>query len=222
VEVGSSLLENHMVEAQDACLAQILPCPLEARENEVEVGRVCGGAKGGVVYSDVSESSSQDSEEKEVDLKSKKKNKVKKKHNHSRPQVPPPGTPTFKKLAMAMEASGKRRKAAGQLKPGNQPPSQPIPMAEDVPGIDLHVALPMPRSGIDDLIDDDGEVVPDSALMLGGGFINEEEVTVLMGIQQQVGFSFQNNEHEIHSRLVELEVTDRRQNVEVEQGRGDQ
>jgi hypothetical protein len=72
------------------------------------------------------------------------------------------------------------------------------------------------------LIDDDGEVVPDSALMLGGGFINEEEVTVLMGIQQQVGFSFQNNEHEIHSRLVELEVTDRRQNVEVEQGRGDQ
>jgi hypothetical protein len=115
VEVDPNLNVNHLVEAQSVILAQVETCPLEPCNVELEEGRVNGGVIGGTVYSDVSESSSQDSVI-DVELKTKKKKHVKKKQNHSRPPVPPPGTPTFQKLALAMEASGKRRKAGGSAK----------------------------------------------------------------------------------------------------------
>jgi hypothetical protein len=234
VEVDPNLHGNHLVEAQSVTLAHVETCPLEPSNVELEEGRVNGGVIGGTVYSDVSESSSQESIL-DAELKTKKKKHVKKKQNHSRPPVPPPGTPTFQKLALAMETSGKRRKAGGSAKvtSSSQPISQPAPLGEDIPGIDLHVVLPVPsavvtvpRSGIDVLIDDDGEFVPDSAPLPGGGVINgssnDEEATILLGIQHEVGFTFNNNEPEIHCKLVELKVSERRQNVEVEQDRGDQ
>jgi hypothetical protein len=115
VEVDPNLHGNHLVEAQSVTLAHVETCPLEPSIVELEEGRVNGGVIGGTVYSDVSESSSQDSVI-DVELKTKKKKHVKKKQNHSRPPVPPPGTPTFQKLALAMEASGKRRKAGGSAK----------------------------------------------------------------------------------------------------------
>ncbi|MCH90539.1 hypothetical protein A2U01_0011455 [Trifolium medium] len=62
-----------------------------------------------------------------------------------------------------MKAAGKRRKEGGQVKvvPWCQASISGVKDGE-VLGIDLQVVLPIPGSGIDLLLDEEGDMVPDS------------------------------------------------------------
>ncbi|MCI71654.1 hypothetical protein A2U01_0092917, partial [Trifolium medium] len=53
----------------------------------------------------------------------------------------------------------------------------------------------------------------------GGNVRLEEEALQLLGIQKEVGFTFEGSENEMQSRLVELVRNDRDKNFEKEQSR---
>jgi hypothetical protein len=64
-------------------------------------------------------------------------------------------------------------------------------------------------------------MVPDSnSVTEEGYFRKEEEAAVLMGIQKQVSFTFEMEDREIQSKLVELETIDRVKNSERERRNG--
>ncbi|MCI54407.1 hypothetical protein A2U01_0075657, partial [Trifolium medium] len=78
----------------------------------------------------------------------------------------------------------------------------------------------MSSSGIDHLVDVDGEFVPDSLPDFEGEDARKEgEAKILLGIQKEVGFTFAIDDVEIQNKLVELENIDREKNDVREQVR---
>jgi hypothetical protein len=235
---GGTNSGNIVVDLEDAglglpsCEEAQVGIHVEASREEEEVGvRELGGTHGVVVVSDVSEST-QDSS-KGVSNLNKNKNKKfpsKKTMNNSRPPIPPIGTPKFRQIAMALESSGRRRKD-GRPSNLNTPSQASILSTPEVhtdsqrppqyTDFNIEVVLPFHGSDINDLVDDDGLVVPDSiSATEETRFQQEEEAAILMGIQKEVGFTFEVEDAEIQSKLVELERSDRAQNIQREQGRG--
>jgi hypothetical protein len=151
---------------------------------------------------------------------------VKKSHKYVRTPLPLGGAPLSRVIALNSVSQGRRRKggdaerkaeAKGQRKEaskGQQLPLVSSPISShfvgDAANFELQVVLPFPGSGIDQLVDSDGEVVPETAEVLGEGRISEEEeASRLMGIQAMVGFTFEGGEDEVQKRLVEVERKDR-------------
>ncbi|MCI30140.1 hypothetical protein A2U01_0051349, partial [Trifolium medium] len=139
------------------------------------------------------------------------------------------GLPLCHKLAMSLKSSGKRKKDANTAKDGSKNrhsvgrscsgPQHPEPTScqrsVEQPGNDLQVALPMPPTGINHLVDDDGDFVPASCSATEGVIVTkEEEAKILLGIQKEVGFTFDASDVEIQSKLVVLEYNDKANNVE--------
>jgi hypothetical protein len=110
----------------------------------------------------------------------------------------------------------------GQLCEINLPQALPLPIdVEEPPAINLEVVLPLPGSGINHLLDSDGASAQDSTSDRGGvAAAREEEAKILIDIQHEVGFTFENGEEEIQSKLVELEKIDFEKKIVREQGRG--
>jgi hypothetical protein len=78
------------------------------------------------------------------------------------------------------------------------------------PGIDLHVELPFLDSGLNHVLDNGGEFVPESnPEEAANGITKEEEARMLIGIQKKVGFYFDVGDDELQSKLIELENSDR-------------
>jgi predicted sugar kinase len=102
--------------------------------------------------------------------------------------------------------------------------SQPLPLPIDVeepPAINLEVVLPLPGSGINHVLDLDGASAQDSTSDRGGvAAAREEEAKILIDIQHEVGFTFENGEEEIQSKLIELEKIDYEKKIVREQKRG--
>ncbi|MCH79505.1 hypothetical protein A2U01_0000255 [Trifolium medium] len=176
-----------------------------------------GGAQGVVVTSDVSSSSHDVS--KQTQKSHKIRRCVRKTQSYYRPLIPLPGSSLFRKIALSRKAAGKRRMEGGPSKEmGSSQPSSTALREEEQPEIGLQDAIPIPNSGINFLFDNEGEVVPDSISATEDGLLRkEEEACFLMGIQKEVGFTFEAEESEIQSRLVELERNDRKKNIVLEQ-----
>jgi hypothetical protein len=88
---------------------------------------------------------------------------------------------------------------------------------------DLHVVLPMPSSGIHLLLNNEGESVNESISESGEDVGRlDEEANSLIAIQKEVGFTFENGEEEIQSKLVELEKLDLKKKIVREQRGVDQ
>jgi hypothetical protein len=165
--------------------------------------------------------------------KTKQKRLQKKGETSTARQVPPQlGVPNFRQLATALTTVGKRRKEENRC---NNPeaeltsvPSQPtnslapqnVAVAQE---FDLHVVLPMPSSGIHLLLNNEGESVNESISESGEDVGRlDEEANSLIAIQKEVGFTFENGEEEIQSKLVELEKLDLKKKIVREQRGVDQ
>jgi hypothetical protein len=113
---------------------------------------------------------------------------------------------------MAVKAAGKRRKEVDSTKQRNEDPADnnlSLHDGDGNQGIELYVELPIPSSGVNLLVDQDGGSVQESLSNSGDvACSKEEEVRALMDIQKRVGFSFDANEDEIQSKLIELENID--------------
>ncbi|MCH82424.1 hypothetical protein A2U01_0003230 [Trifolium medium] len=180
--------------------------------DEVDIRRV----KGVEVLSEISESSSS-SEILYVKGKVTKKKSSKKvaQNGSGRQSVQQVGLPMFRKLAMSLKSAGKRKKDANTVMDGSinrhtvgrscSGSQQPVPpeltschRTVEQPGIDLQVVLPLPPTGINHLVDDDGASVPASfSATEGVCAIREDEAKVLLGIQKDVGFTFEASDVEI-------------------------
>ncbi|MCH86174.1 hypothetical protein A2U01_0007028, partial [Trifolium medium] len=182
-------------------------CEVGARAQEGGCFNEDGGVHRLGVSSDVSTSSLGDSNV--LKKRIKKCNRARKPHNISLPLIPPSEAPMFRKLALALKSAGKRRKVAD--------PAILVPMCQAstsaaevgvAPGIDV---LPILGSGIDLLLDKEGDLAPDSfSATEEGRFRKEDEANVLMGIQKEVGFTFEVEESEIQSRGLGSRVKRRR------------
>ncbi|GAU26516.1 hypothetical protein TSUD_361490 [Trifolium subterraneum] len=126
---------------------------------------------GGVVLSDVSSSSQ--GVTKEIGNKYKKKKNSRNSKSDFRPLIPTIGTPLSRKIAM--KAARRRQQDGCSTKAGSSKRALISYDMEDVsPEIDLHVELPIQRSGIDLLVDNSGVFVPDSISVSEGGSIDKE------------------------------------------------
>jgi hypothetical protein len=153
------------------------------------------------------------------------------------------GVPKFCQLAESMKEVGKRRKEAKKKHRGGDAINngeistvgvvcndslQPqvvisTPDSVEPPAIELQVVLPVPNFGIMLMMDEHGESVPDSISDSDDVVARrEEEANILIGIQKQVGFTFEGGEEEIQSKLVEVEILDSEQKVVRELRRSDQ
>ncbi|KAK2413385.1 zinc finger CCCH domain-containing protein [Trifolium repens] len=161
-------------------------------------------------------------------------NKRKGKRN-SRPIPPQIGVPKFCQLANSLIEAGKRKKEGSRkkvregsgvseggancdlLSPHSSASTQE---EEELSAIGLQVVLPMPPSGINLIVDSNGDEVSDSISDTQRVVDKEEEATLLIGIQKEVGFTFEVGEEEIQSKLVELENFDNEQKTVRVQQRG--
>jgi hypothetical protein len=187
-----------------------------------------GGASNTVRFSQISEDSSDLPQEGGEHIQSRKSKKA----TQGPSRLPPPmlGIPKFRQLELSLKAAGARRQKEGVVKqhrpidpPISEDPPVPIPSNHQARSFDLHVVLPMPSSGIHHVLDDDGGLIqqdnPDAAR---NGITKEKEAEILIEIQKEVGFSFEIEEEEIQSKLVELDNIDKMKKDEVVQQRGDQ
>jgi hypothetical protein len=79
----------------------------------------------------------------------------------------------------------------------------------------------LPASGMNLIINDDGESVPESISDFEDSVARKkEEVNILIDIQKEAGFTFEAGEDEIQSKLLDLEKIDCNKMVEREQGGG--
>jgi hypothetical protein len=224
-EVGSgngligpnTTLWNPFLDCEDLEVADPSPILVQVCESDRQ-WVFCGdveaegiGANSVVRLSQISESSTEPPQQVEARncIRNAKKSGIPKcKH------PPPPllGIPKFCQLEMAVKASGKRRKEAGSMKQGNDVSADTNSSSngnDENPGIDLQVVLPTPSSGVNLLVDQDGGSVHVSVSNSGDvASSKEEDVRALMAIQKRVGFSFEANEDEIQSKLIELENVD--------------
>jgi hypothetical protein len=139
------------------------------------------------------------------------------------------GVPKFRQLATALTTVGKRRKEDNCCNHSEAEiptvPLQPLltlstPNVAETQDFDLHVVLPMPSSGIHLLLNNDGVSV-DESISESGEEVDrkKEEANTLIAFQKEVGFTFENGEEEIQSKLVELENHDLKKKIVREQGR---
>jgi hypothetical protein len=169
------------------------------------------GAHG--TFSDLSSSPTQ--EESNAKLVNKKTHK---KQSSKFPTLPLVGAPLSRMIAMSSMPVGRRRKTNGEgskkvgqkgkveegvAQPSNLLCSVSPGQTEERQDFELQVVLPFPDSGVNILLDQDGE---EDRISEG------EEVAKLMGIQKRVGFSFEGREQLVKEKLVELEKVDRTQN----------
>jgi hypothetical protein len=195
------------------------------------------GLKDSTRQSELSESTSDAPQE--VEKSKAKKGPKKPQTNPARPLPQQLGVPKFCQLAESMKEAGKRRKEAKKKKSREgdvqnegvvtkvgvmcNHSSQPHALSTmqdsvEPPVIGLHVVLPLPPSGLTLVMDDHGESMPDSISDTDDGAVRrEEEANILIGIQKQVGFTFDGDEDEIQSKLVELETHDNEKKVVREQ-----
>jgi hypothetical protein len=146
------------------------------------------------------------------------------------------GVPKFCQLAASMVEAGRRRKEANKktqrggaitsdevlVSDDLLGQSQPRPMeVEEHPEFVLEVVLPIPSSGVNLLMDNDGESVSESNSVASDEAASRVlEANVLIGIQKEVGFTFEGDEEIIQSKMVELEENDIEKRIEREQRRG--
>ncbi|MCI42648.1 hypothetical protein A2U01_0063885, partial [Trifolium medium] len=102
--------------------------------------------------------------------------------------------------------SSRRRKEGGRRSEdatveGDNPQSRnQVQRIEEPDGINLHVVLPSPASGINLVIDNDGDALPEGGPNVDVDNIRKEgEAKILIGIQKEVGFTFDVDEGEIQS-----------------------
>jgi hypothetical protein len=162
---------------------------------------------------------------------------VKKSHKPSRPPLPLVGAPLSRQIAMKSMPQPRRRKNGDVGKHGSRkgqsgeaiqkqlpvfPPSVSTHLAgESTTEFELQVVLPFPGSGINHVVDSEGGWVSESGSGLEPGRVPEElEAAVLMGIQKEVGFNFEEGDEDVQRRLVELEKRDRQVNGERVQAMG--
>jgi hypothetical protein len=201
-----------------------------AQENHVGVFGVDevegGGANGVERSSQLSESSFTDSQEGNKLLR--KRNRSSKGGSQNPGRHPPNlmGVPKFRQLELILKNAGRRRKedpkgksSEGDLLRLDQQSSNHS--ATCSPGVcptpTVDATLPIPGSGVAHLLDIDGDPVPES---VGAGVSMEAEAVVLLGIQKEVGFTFEVGDDEIQSKLIELANKHSDRNVEWEQRRG--
>ncbi|WJX52428.1 hypothetical protein P8452_38544 [Trifolium repens] len=152
---------------------------------------------------------------------------------HSKPPLPLIGAPLSMRIAMSDRPVGRRKKGEsskkGALKGqcsvvGGQPSlpagnSYQVPagtsfQAGESPAFELAVVLPFQGSGLNLLLNPNEGLPRLNRVVSEDGRVSEvEEAAMLLGIQKKVGFTFDDNETEIHGRLVELEKMDRATNV---------
>jgi hypothetical protein len=147
-------------------------------------------------------------------------------HNSSRHPPNMMGVPKFRQLELTLKNAGRRRKEDPKgrssecdlLSQDRQSQNHDSARGLGItPSSAVEATVPIPGSGIAHLLDIDGDPVPDS---VGAGVSKDAEALVLMGIQKEVGFTFEAGDDEIQSKLVELANKDGDRNVEWEQGRG--
>ncbi|GAU28382.1 hypothetical protein TSUD_257100 [Trifolium subterraneum] len=132
-------------------------------------------------------------------------------HSNTRSFPPLIGVPKFCQLAASLKSTSRRRKDDHRgksikgvlpkvvLQPDSESSNQ-VPV--EVPTINLQVVLPMPSSGLNLVINNDGDFVPDSTSEVGEVVIRrEEEAKILIDIQKVVGFTFEGGEDEIQSKM---------------------
>ncbi|GAU50244.1 hypothetical protein TSUD_194790 [Trifolium subterraneum] len=123
------------------------------------------------------------------------------------------GVPKFCQFAVATKSGGRRRRedpkgkskevAPGVVEIQSHSSSTPV-VAEEVPTIELQVVLPMPSSGINLVVNNDGETVFESISESGEEVARkEEEAKALIDIQKKVGFTFEGGEEDIQSGVRE-------------------
>jgi hypothetical protein len=152
-------------------------------------------------------------------------NKTHKKSKHSKPPLPLVGAPLSMRIALSERPASRRKKGEGAKKGStkgqrlgdvDRPPILASSVSQEVveQAFDLEVVLPFPGSGLNLLLNQmEGQSHTD-VVGLGEDRVSEgEEVVKLLGIQKEVGFSFENNEAEVQNRLVDLEKVDRANNV---------
>jgi hypothetical protein len=146
-------------------------------------------------------------------------------HNSSRHPPNMMGVPKFRQLELTLKNAGRRRKEDPKgrssecdlLSQDRQSQNHDSARGLGItPPSAVEATTPIPGSGIAHLLDIDGDPVPDS---VGAGVSKEAEALVLMGIQKEVGFTFEACDDEIQSKLVELANKDGDRNVEWEQGK---
>jgi hypothetical protein len=146
------------------------------------------------------------------------------------------GVPKFCQLAASMVEAGRRRKEANKkTQRGGAITSDEAPACENTmgqpqlrsteveehPEFVLEVVLPIPSSGVNLLLDNDGESISESNSVVSDEEASRvSEAKVLMGIQKEVGFTFEGNEEMIQGKMVELEENDLEKKIEREQRRG--
>jgi hypothetical protein len=196
----------------------------ETDEVESYVGEVEGVVKNNEVIriSQLSENSSGSTHV--IEAGNKKRNSRKDSHHHARLIPPLLGVPKFRQLEMAVNSLGKRRKEvsrsisqSGDGIEGQRQLQEPLTStaSEEISAIDLQVVLPMPTSGINLIVNNDGAVLSDSLQGSGDDSARKiEEAGKLLDIQKKVGFTFDVGDSETQSKLVELDDLDRMRNVD--------
>jgi hypothetical protein len=85
----------------------------------------------------------------------------------------------------------------------------------------LVAVTPVPNSGLNLLLDNGGGFILEPTMEEADiGISKEDEATLLIGIQKEVGFNFEVGDVELQSKLVELDNFDCEKNVELVQERG--
>jgi hypothetical protein len=133
---------------------------------------------------------------------------------------------------MAVNTAGRKRKEANKSNniqegivviPPHSLTTPLISIDEGDEASNVQVMNPVPPSGLKHLIDSEGEAVSESVHgSLGEVAQKEVDAKKLISIQRKVGFTFDIEEEELQSRLVELDEVDRVKNVERVQDMGHQ
>ncbi|KAK2429449.1 hypothetical protein QL285_027887 [Trifolium repens] len=205
----------------------------------VEVEKVLDN--GVVRLSQLSESSVDSSQE--LGTHTKTRNSKKGLHNPVRPIPPMIGVPKFRQLELTLKAAGRRQKENGKgssssddcslevamVPPLPAPTLEPLVSVNPLPQLDtemrtvsnLVAVTPVPNSGLNLLLDNGGGFILEPTMEEADiGISKEDEATLLIGIQKEVGFNFEVGDVELQSKLVELDNFDREKNVELVQERG--